>query len=183
MAVSLLTTSRGGPNHVVGGFARRPQKKLPGDNCRWKCEKSGWQFKCPGFVTEDRKDGGPVVRNACDHSARCEPNNTAAAASHVRRVVIDRGVRWTGNPLRLVSDAVGDLGNDVISTLPNRQSLKRSAVNAKYMERGRAYEDPEGGQEPDFRSLADSVFPNALIHRPDGESFIIQYICTGGRGM
>ena len=121
--------------------------------------------------------------NEGDRSTHCEPNNAAAADAQVRRDIIDRGVLGAENPSRLVADAVGDLGNDVISTLPNRQSLKRSAVNSKYMERGRAYEDPEGGQEPDSRSLADSVFPNALIHRPDGESFIIQYICTGGRGM
>ena len=110
--------------------------------------------------------------NEGEHSAHCEPNNTAAAAAHVRRDIVDRGVLGSENPLRLVADAVGDLGNDVVSTLPF-SSLKRSAANAKYRERKRAYVDPEGGQVPDCRSLADLVFPNSLAHRPSGESFII----------
>ena len=51
--------------------------------------------------------------------------------------------------------------------------MKRSAVNAKYRDRTRAYVGPEGGKAPDRRSLADLALPNALIRRPNGESFII----------
>ena len=63
--------------------------------------------------------------------------------------------------MRLVAGAVGDSGGNVISTLPNLHSLKRSAANAKYRERKRAYVDPEGGKVPDCRSLTDLAPPKA----------------------
>ena len=119
--------------------------------------------------------------NEGDRSTHCEPNNAAAADAQVRRDIIDRGVLGAENPSRLVADAVGDLGNDVIATLPNRHSLKRSAVNAKYRGRKRAYVDPEGGQVPDCRSLTELAPPNALIHRPNGEGFIIHDSGPWGR--
>ena len=143
----------------------RPQKKLSGENRRWGCEKSGWGFKCPGFATTDREDGEPGVLNEGDHSARCEPNNTEAADAQFRMEIIDRGVLGSEKPLRLVADAVGDFGNDVISTLPNRHSLKRIAVNAKYRGRKRAYVAPGGGHVPGFRSLGYLAFRNSHISR------------------
>ena len=144
MTVSLVPTSRGGSKLVFQGYLYRFQKKVHGDNYRWRCGKSGWWFKCPCLVTTDRKDGETVVLNEGDHSTRCEPNNAAAAAAQVRRDIIDRGVLGAENPLRLVADAVGVLVNDVIATLPNRHSLKKSAVNAKYREEARIRR-PRGG--------------------------------------
>ena len=71
-------------------------------------------------------------------------------------------------------------GDDAMSNSPNRHSLRRINVNAKYSGRKRAKLGPDGGQFPDCRIVGDMAPSNALADRPTGGRSLIHYIGAWG---
>ena len=65
------------------------------------------------------------------------------------------------------------VSNGVLSALHTRGRLLKVAQNAKKRTRGRAYQDAEGGEVPNCRSLAHLVSPMGLLSRPGGETFLL----------
>ena len=105
------------------------------------------------------------------HSEACEPSHSVIGAEGVKREIIGMGSLGSQKPLRIVSDAISGVSDEVLSALPTRSSLLQVARNAKKRMRNQAYREGEGGAVPNCRSLEELAFPQELSGWADGERF------------
>ena len=139
---------------------RRFRKKLSGEHYRWKRAESCASFKRPGFATADSKEFGFLVLNSGLRAEAFGPPQSAAGAAAVRREIIGVGATGVQKPNRVAADALGGVSNEILSALPTRGSLRRSAQNAKKKrQRERGYQQGEGGLAPNSRTLEELAPP------------------------
>ena len=114
-----------------------------------------------------------MVLHVGPHAEARDPSQSAAGAEAVRREIIGAGATGAQKPNSVVADALEGVSNEILAALPTRESLRRSAQNAKKRQRERGYQQGEGGLVPNCRSLEELVFPQELVYRPNGEDFIL----------
>ena len=152
---------------------RRFHKKLSGEQYRWKRVESCASSKRHGFATTDSKEFGALVTNVGPHAEARDPSQSATGAEAVRREITGAGPTGLQKPNHVVADALGGVSSELPSALPNRESLRRSAQNAKKRQRERGYQQGEGGVVPNSRTLEELVSPQELVYRPNGEDFTL----------